>query len=446
MPDSSIFIAISDVKVKPRQRSEMDKTKFDALVESIRTDGLLHAIVIDANDALLVGERRFRAMTKLHELGVEFQYGGRPVPANKVPFTRNWTADELRLREIELAENIEREDLSWPDRVKAVAEIHRLKAAKNPEQTYAKTAREIIENKGSGKAAIVAQEISRSLLTIDFLDDPDVKSARNEKEAFNAACRKLRQSFAAKLSTKASDHTFIEGDAYDVLASLISEGKRYSTFILDPPYGVDAQTFINKTKTEHSYDDSPEYAMLFNRGLLQQCFKLGAENSHLWLFCDVDHWLTLRAAATEAGWLVFPTPVVWNSGVRGHIPNQTIAIRRNHEFLMFMMKGSHGLSQVFDDVINGIPGGQIEYHAAEKPRRLYELLLSLSSVGGDAVLDPCCGSGTIFRAANTRNLHATGVDNNPEYAKFCRAVIAELSQGPEEKEAAKEAADDLGDF
>lgn len=436
------FILISDVKIKPRQRKEMDKAKFEALKTSIVTDGLLHAIVLDHEDALLVGERRFRAMLKLHEEGVMFKYAGRPVPQNKVPFTRNYAADELHLREIELNENIEREDLSWPDRVQAMAEIHRLKSARNPEQTFTKTAKEITNAKGSGNAAVVAQEVSRSLLTIDFLDNPEVKSARNEKEAFNAACRILRQSFASKLSTRKSDHIFIEGDASVECDNLAADGKRYTAFILDPPYGVNAQGFVNKTKTEHSYDDSADYATKLNEYLIRKCFELGADNSHLWLFCDVDYFLKFREIGTSVGWTVFPTPVVWNSGVRGHIPNQTIGIRRNHEFLLFAMKGSKGLAQVFDDVINGIPGGTIEYHAAEKPRRLYELLLRLSAVAGDHVLDPCCGSGTIFRAANNLNLHATGIEKNPEYAAFCRSVIAELSQGPAETKAN----DDLESF
>lgn len=439
MPD---FIAIDEIKLKPRQRSEMDKAKFEALVESIRVNGLLHAVVLDHEDALLVGERRFRAMCQLHKEETLFKHNGRPVPIGKIPFTRNWINDEIALREIELTENIEREDLAWPDRVKAMAEIHRLKKAKNPEQTFVGTAREIVDKAGSGNANTMQHEVSRSLITADFLDDPNVAKARNEKEAFNAAIRKLRESFAAKIPVRPSNHLFIEGDAVAVLGELIAAKKKFSCFIVDPPYGVDAQTFINKTTTLHSYDDSPEYAMGLNKSIIRDCFELGADNSHLWLFCDVDHFLTLRKVGTESGWLVFPTPIVWNSGVRGHIPNQKIGIRRNHEFLMFMLKGDRGLSQIFDDVINGIPGGHIEYHAAEKPKRLYELLLRLSTVTGDGVLDPCCGSGTVFRAAHSLNLHATGVDNNPEYAKFCRAVIAELSQEPKTQKQK----DDLEDF
>lgn len=438
-------IAVSDVKIKARQRKAMDKAKFEALVESIRTDGLLHAIVLNGDDELIVGERRFRAMCELHKAGILFRYNGRPVAINKVPFTRNWANTEIDLKEIELNENIEREELAWPDRVAAIAEIHRLKTARNPEQSFLKTAREITEAKGIDtptNRTKIAQEVSRSLITSDFLDKPEVKSARNEKEAFNAAIRLLRQNFAAKIPPKPSNHRFIEGDALVVLEELIAAGEKFNAFILDPPYGVDAQTFVNKTDTQHSYDDSPAKAMRLNLGLLARCFKLATENSHLWLFCDVDHWLTLRRGASEAGWLAFPTPVVWNSGVRGHIPNQKIGIRRNHEFLMFMMRGEQGLSKVFDDVINGIPGGSIEYHAAEKPKRLYELLMDLSCVGGNRVLDPCCGSGTVFRAGHSKNLSATGIDNSPEYAAFCRSVIAELSQTPEEKKAKE----DLEDF
>jgi len=49
-------------------------------------------------------------------------------------------------------------------------------------------------------------------------------------------------------------------------------------------------------------------------------------------------------------------------------------------------------------------------HAAEKPEDLYELLIDLTCPIGSKVLDPCCGSGTIFPAATQTKCIATGIE------------------------------------
>ncbi len=49
-------------------------------------------------------------------------------------------------------------------------------------------------------------------------------------------------------------------------------------------------------------------------------------------------------------------------------------------------------------------------HAAQKPVALLRELLSLSFHPGETILDPCCGSGTIFAAAKPLSLRATGIE------------------------------------
>jgi len=50
---------------------------------------------------------------------------------------------------------------------------------------------------------------------------------------------------------------------------------------------------------------------------------------------------------------------------------------------------------------------------AEKPASLYLDLLARSVQPGDSVLDPCCGLGPIFPAANELSCRATGIEIDP---------------------------------
>ena len=65
-------------------------------------------------------------------------------------------------------------------------------------------------------------------------------------------------------------------------------------------------------------------------------------------------------------------------------------------------------------------------HAAQKPVDLYAELMKLSFLPGELILDPCAGSGTIFRAAKVAGMRAIGYENDPASANLCRAAIAEL--------------------
>lgn len=416
--------------VPPRQRKEMDAKALSDLQEDIEKNGLLHAIVVREDGRTLVaGERRSKAMSGLHMLSKPFYHDGELVPADHFPIVIvNTDNDQIRQLEIELNENLLREELSWQDRVNAMADLHKLRAAQNEKQTFADTSREVAEKTATKSTPpAIAAEISRAMITADFLDRPEVSNARNEKEAFNAASRIIREQFVSALPTLPSNHSFVEGEAVAELKKLVRQKRQFRCFIMDPPYGVNAQTFKNRTKTKHEYDDSVEYALKLNHKLIELASKLSTDDGHLWLFCDVDHFVGLREFAGSVGWKVFPTPIVWDSGTRGHIPNQKDAIRRNYELILFARKGERGLSHVMDDIIRNLSGGTIEHHAAAKPFKLFELLLRLSCVPGDNVLDPTCGSGTIFHAAAHAKVNAVGIELDAEYAKLSRLALTEAS-------------------
>lgn len=445
------LLQIERIEVDDRQRSAIDPNKLAELEMSIEQHGLLHPIIVtyalcedegcpqhgtphvcNGEMKLIAGGRRLEAISRIHSRLGQIWHGAEPVPHGFIPVTIVDARDTLKLKEIELDENLIRENLSWQDETKALAEIHALRKLNNPEQTYTETGKEIIAKTGSNANPVaLSAKISRAMITSQFLDDPDVKGAANEKLAFNAAARKIRNEFAAGLkeieAENASPHSIIEGNAVDALPTL---EPGYRCFILDPPYGVGADSFGNAAQGRHSYDDSFESALLLNGMLIHQITPLASSDAHLWLFCDIDMFTMLKEMLDLAGWKVFRTPLVWNSGTSGHVPNQKVGIRRNYELILFAYRDTdRGLAQILDDVIKiNQKSGAGEAHGAAKPTELYELLLRMSALPGDRVLDPTCGSGTIFRAAHEIGCVATGIEMNGELAENCRGLIAELGE------------------
>lgn len=93
-------LGLSLVKVGDRRRE--DYGDIAALAASIAEHGLLHPIVVDADDNLVAGGRRLKAVEQLGWISV--------------PVTRLGDLTETQLREVELEENLRRKDLTEIER------------------------------------------------------------------------------------------------------------------------------------------------------------------------------------------------------------------------------------------------------------------------------------------------------------------------------------------
>ena len=438
------YINIGTVIIEDRQRRTFTQEALDYLKNSIAQHGLFHAPIMkrveyeDENNnlkqgwQLIGGWRRMQAMKALHEAKIPFTYAGDIVPENCIPFVDVNSPDELDAMEKEFDENIAREDIPWQDKVRAQSEIHKLRSARNPDQTYKKTAEEIVARTGAAPEAAksIQAEVSRAMVTSQFLDHPEVAGAKNERWAFNAAAKILRDEFAEKLGRNVvSRHTILGGDAEKHLPKLIKQKKKFRCFVIDPPYGIDADSFHpgnSPAEQLHKYTDDLEHALDFARFLFHRCTELAEDDAHLWMFCDVELFLELRQIARDYGWTVFRTPLVWSKGSTGYLLRNA-NIRRGSEFLLFAQRSTaRGLSQVLQDVIPISSRDGDKIHAAQKPVALYELLLKLSCLPDDEVLDPCCGSGTIFHAAQTVKVSATGIEQDEHYVEVCKKLLIEL--------------------
>ena len=78
---------------------------------------------------------------------------------------------------------------------------------------------------------------------------------------------------------------------------------------------------------------------------------------------------------------------------------------------------------------SGFASGEAGFHPTQKPVRLMQALIELTTQPGQLVLDPFCGSGSTLVAAKLTGRNYLGFEISPEYASIAVERLAEEKQG-----------------
>lgn len=112
---SKIHLKLSEITILPQPRKVF--RDISALADDIREHGLLQSPTITPSKRLLMGERRFRACKLLGLESIDFNV-----------HEKELSDDEIL--EIQVAENVARDDLSWQERALSMLDIYTLKRAR----------------------------------------------------------------------------------------------------------------------------------------------------------------------------------------------------------------------------------------------------------------------------------------------------------------------------
>lgn len=421
------FVPLDDILVKTnRQRRTFDQSKILELAGSIAENGLLHPVVLRKEDGeycLVVGERRLKAIEHLHFMSMEFNCGGQQVPKDRAPALFLGEIDPVDAEEMELEENIRREDLSWQERADAVSRLARLRATQaqkngTPAPTIAKIAEEVAGNSEGQHQENVRQDIILGRALQNPKTAAVIQAATSRKDAFKLLKRHEEQQKNAELgrtigaSFNSSMHTLRRGDCLQIMSEMPEA--TFDVILTDPPYGISADEFSDsggKTAGGHFYDDSYETWSPLIRAFADHSFRLAKQAAHLYIFCDIDRFLELKEITGRAGWEVFRTPLVWFNpgGMRAPWPEH--GPQRKTQYILFAIKGKRPVTRLYGDLLTH--GAETNLgHPAQKPVALYSDLLLRSVKPGDSVLDPFAGSGPIFPAAHAHKCRATGLEQD----------------------------------
>lgn len=410
-----------------RQRKEFEPKALMELQESIVKLGLMHPLVIRDGGQLVAGERRFRAISDLYELGGTFRCNGEPVPFGQIPVITLGELSPLEAMEAELDENIRRKDLTWQETAQAIARLHEFRVAQADASgrvhKIADTALEI-EGRRDGE---YQEKTRQAIIVARHLDNPDVAKAKDTKEAFKILKRaeeaKVNAAIGAAVGKtfSSADHTLLLGDCLEWMRTM--DAGQFDVICTDPPYGMGADSFGDGagrlTGITHEYSDDEESFRALLIEVAKGLDRVAKPAAHLYLCCDIDQFFWLRNLFTEiGGWHVFRTPLINVKAGGGRVPLPEHGPRRSYETILYAFRGDKRCKAIYPDVIASIADDNLG-HGAQKPIELFTDLLRRSIVAGDSVLDPFAGTGTIFPAAHGLKVRATGIELNPSYHGIC---------------------------
>ena len=440
------LVPITNIVVKPgRTRQSFNERQVENLACSIYSVGLINAIVLEDDTLnLSSGERRLRAITLLSECGLTFKHRGQEISPGFVPVIEHWADNDLERLQVEVDENLEREDLTWQERAIAEARLHELRVMQHGRYTpgiagidedinisgwsYADTAAELSGDRRS-RTGQPGKDIADSVSLADFMDDPLVANAKSKKDAVKIVkdIRKAqeREKRAAAILLNDLPHKLHKGSYLDAPI----EPHSIDVFVIDPPYGRNMHK--QKFGTNHKYDDSDEWwqehivgGLLPNRLTELASEKPGA---HAYIFCDFLRFTDLLVQMEVAGWTCLRRPIIWDKGHIGSYGNYEYEPRHVYDCILHARRGDRPFILMDRDVID-----DIEYiperldHPAGKPHDLYANLLRRSVNPGDTVADLMCGGGSIFPAAHSVKCIAHGVELSDEYYAMATLTLGDL--------------------
>ena len=417
------FLPLEELIIKPdRIRKKFNPLDVEGLADSLEALGLMHAVVVEKDGVTLVaGERRARAIILLYKESRTFNYNGEMVPVGTIPVVNLAELTSNKYKEAEFQENVIRINITWQEKAAAVADFHELREAeafaRGEIQTPNATAEELSELSDDPRGPLaVLTDVKKDILVATHADDPEVRKAKSREEAFKLIEKKLERQHKERLarefelSRKATSHNLIQGDLFNELPKLDPE--TFSCIIADPPYGIGADTFANQSADKHDYEDTPDISNAIMIAIAREGFRITTKRAHLYLFCDIKRFTLVKTLTENESWTVWPTPLIWYRGPNSGIaPRPNHGPRRSYECILFANKGDRRVNHLYVDCLVDFPHIRDEAaRAASKPSALYKRLIEISCLPGDMVLDPCCGSGPIFDAAEKFGCMAWGIE------------------------------------
>ncbi len=400
----------------------------EELANSIRQQGLIHPVAVKANKdgtyKLLAGGRRMMAISRL---------GAEKVMVRIFPEELS----DLDARTIELIENIQREDLSWAEKIHMEQRIDELQVEiygkKNPHSgktdaqgwSQADTARLLNRSKASISLDI---SLAKALKAV-----PELAKCKTKDEA-----RKLLEKAEREVvdHQKASEIMAVETniakkkllDAYMISDFFVGirgvAAKSIDVVEMDPPYGIDLKN-AKKLSTLHG-DPTTDYKEIdpnsyisFLKKAFKEIYRVMKDDSWLIVWFGPEPWFdTIIQELRSAGFFVKGIPAIWAKGsafIQTMQPKYNLA--NAYEMFFYARKGKpeinkQGRANVYmhDSIF---PAKKV--HPTEKPIALMSKILRTFGRPGCKVLVPFLGSGNTLLAASDENMHGFGFELSEEY-------------------------------
>lgn len=423
-------LSIQKIIIKDRIRKEFDN--INELAESIKDLGLLQPILISSNNELIAGHRRILACKSL---------GYDTIECNVIN-----PKDELNKLDMELAENVRREDFNPMELAEGLQKRKQLYEALHPE-----TKQGIAGGLASGvsrgtktdsvfvqEPAFVtetARKIGKSETFVkEHLQLNDIKEIDKQKIRDNVLKKsealakfrkekKINEIIEKTKEIKSENIGLIEGDCLNEIPKL--KDKSISCLIIDPPYGIDYQSNNRLVKYEKIENDNINAFDLLDKSLSLVETKM-LDDSHIYIFTSWKVYEFVKPIISK--YFEVKNCLIWNKNnlSMGDLYGN---YAEKYEMIIFATKGNRILTS------NKRPVNVLDFnrtanqnHPTEKPIDLLKELINNSTVEGETILDYFAGSGSTLIASKELNRKFIGIEKNKEYINIIKNRLSEIKE------------------
>lgn len=425
-------IPVSDISFGNRARQNYKN--LDILAEDFRTKGIIQPIAVKKTEdedkpfLLLAGGRRYSAAV----LG-DFS----TIPAR----VYNDDLSELDYREIELMENVSRENLDWKEKAWLEEEIDNLMKEKHgvagpgpgDGHSQADTAKML------GKSA---QSITRSKQLAEGLrkHGAELDGAKNEAEALRMLKRIKRKKEEKVVATRLEDdlakdrgdaikraltNSYILNDFFEGIKDVPSSAVHFVE--IDPPYAINLKKIKYGRRDDlETYEEVEEknYPEFLEK-LFAECYRVMFPES--WLVCwhAIQWYPTIKTLLVEAGFSAEKIPAIWNKGIVGQTHNPEQRLGSSYEPFIYARKGKPvirkpGRGNVWDyKPIHS----EHKVHPTERPIEMIQDVIETFCPPGGHLCVPFLGSGNTLLAAANLGMSCFGFDLSEEYKNSYLAKV-----------------------
>jgi ParB/RepB/Spo0J family partition protein len=366
--------------------------------------------------------------------------------------------DPLKLRVLELAENLQRKDMEFVEVVRAKQEMFLMRQEQNPEITQAEVAKEIGETPAN---------FSRDLAVASTIEQrPELAKASSKKAVLRAG--KMIQHLEARVA-----RDVISGGAgmAELAARMVTaeagawlRGQptaRFDAVISDPPYGIDHYKQGHKTASGEAglseYDDSEGVSLDVYTDMVPEMCRVTRETGWIILFmseanyeflaglfkdCCLTHFEyrenrlnnVCRAHHGDTVLCSFRSPEeprwIWyrpNSQNNPRFPEQNA--KNVYEHILAFNRGMGKLLRPCDNVLVHDAEYGSRIHAMQKPLELGKDVISRVTLPGESFCDPFFGSGAFLRAGAQLARDFQGCDKNPALREVAMGYVSQDYDG-----------------
>jgi ParB/RepB/Spo0J family partition protein len=427
-----------------RQRQRVNDGKLAELATSIAQHGLIEPIVVcpvdrvrfpDApqhiNYQLVAGYRRYLAHAKIKR-------------AEIASIMRDDVTDRLEQEEIELDENLLRENLTYQEEVAAKKRIFEIRKKK-----YGDGIRESAEHVGESKTEF--WEDVRLAEAIEVF--PELGEAKNKSQAQNKLRLLMRRHDLAQKADELQQRAKAanKDDRTDEVAHKVKLGDCLQIVkgwadgclhcvITDPPYGINLDVGETKKGSPHPtiYADDTYDIMDLVALVARESYRLLQDNTHAYFFFDIKQYPKVFTMLKDVGFTVEPIPLVWVKPGPGQVNHPDSRWGSGYEACFFCRKGQRSLlRQGQSNVLSHDPvPSNKKVHPVEKPVSLLRQLIETSTAPGETVADFFAGSGSLGEAAIQTGRNFLLCEKDPAYhAGIVERLTKFVTSTPRESEA-----------